>query len=221
MKTTTFTGSRAAQSDIWRRTDSLGMNGDACVQVPRLSLYGISRIGSIGEVPKHSFRWLKNMQIPISERFSDFMVKGWFLKDSQENQFVMVGRHTREHAGRKWTQSNHELDFIFQRDGAAYGLEVKNTLGYMDQDEFALKTRLCTWLDIRPVFVCRMLPKSWIYQLNQAKGFALILKYQLYPWTHHELAKRVARELGLPVDAPRSLAEPTMSRFLKWHLKQL
>gem|GEM_PF-4453197 len=102
-----------------------------------------------------------------------------------------------------------------------YGLEVKNTLGYMDQDEFALKTRLCGWLGIRPVFVCRMLPKTWIYQLNQAKGFALVLRYQLYPWTHHQLAKRVAKELGLPVDAPRSLAEATMSRFLRWHMKQV
>jgi hypothetical protein len=147
--------------------------------------------------------------------------EGMVLEGFARNQFVMVGRHTREHAGKKWTQSNHELDFIFERDGVTYGLEVKNTLGYMDQDEFALKTKLCTALGIRPVFVCRMLPKSWIYQLNQAKGFALVLKYQLYPWTHHQLAKRVARELGLPVDAPRSLAEATMARFLKWHLRQM
>lgn len=40
----------------------------------------------------------------------------------------------------------------------------------------------------------------------------MILKYQLYPWTHAELARRVARELTLPVDAPKSLAEGTMNR---------
>jgi len=91
----------------------------------------------------------------------------------------------------------------------------------MDFKEFLIKIRLCRSLGIKPVFVCRMLPKSWIYELSKAGGFALILKYQLYPWTHHQLAKRVARELGLPVDAPRILHEPTMARFLKWHLKQL
>src|SRR5260221_14385664 len=48
---------------------------------------------------------------------------------------------------------------------------------------------------IRPVFVCRMLPKSWIFELLRAGGFALILKYQLYPSTHRELAKRV-KEVG-------------------------
>ena len=52
-------------------------------------------------------------------------------------------------------------------------------------------------------------------------GFALILKYQLYPWTHRKLAKRVAEELSLPVDAPRAIAEATMERFLKWHFKRI
>jgi len=147
--------------------------------------------------------------------------EGMVLEGFARNQFVMSGRHTREHAGRVWTQSNHELDFIFQRDGLTYGIEVKNTLGYMDYDEFVLKINLCLWLGIKPIFVCRMLPKSWIFELRKAGGFALILKYQLYPWTHQQLAKRVARELGLPVDAPRALYDPTMARFLKWHMKQL
>jgi hypothetical protein len=87
--------------------------------------------------------------------------------------------------------------------------------------EFETKVRLCKILDVRPVFVARMLPKTWIHELVEAGGFALILKYQLYPWTHKELAKRVAGELGLPVDAPRALSEGTMQRFMKWHRKQV
>jgi len=55
--------------------------------------------------------------------------------------------------------------------------------------------------------------------LNLAGGFALILKYQLYPWSHHELAKRVAKELKLPVDAPKAIEDGTMVRFLRWHRK--
>ncbi len=49
----------------------------------------------------------------------------------------------------------------------------------------------------------------------------MVMKYQLYPWTHKELAKRVAHDLGLPVDAPKGLLEGTMKRFLEWHGKQL
>ena len=59
----------------------------------------------------------------------------------------------------------------------------------MDYEEFKIKKRICLHLDLLPVYVVRMIPKSWIKELNDAGGFALILKYQLYPWTHKELSK--------------------------------
>ncbi len=136
-------------------------------------------------------------------------------------QFVMTGHNTRKYGNLEWEETQHNLDFIFDRDGAAYGLEVKNTLSYMDEKEFDVKIRLCEHLGIRPVFAVRMLPKTWMKKLIDRGGYGMILKYQLYPWTHVELARRVARELGLPVDAPRALADGTMDRFLKWHAKNV
>jgi hypothetical protein len=75
-------------------------------------------------------------------------------------QFVMRDHNTRRFRDRKWTETEHNLDFIFERDGRAY-------------------------------------------------------------WTHIELARRVARELTLPVDAPKALAEGTMNRFEAWHQRRL
>ncbi|MCU1265983.1 MAG: hypothetical protein JWM21_2301 [Acidobacteria bacterium] len=132
-------------------------------------------------------------------------------------EFVMKGREARSYGGRVWTETDHDLDFVFERDGRAYGIEVKNTLGYMDPIEFSTKIRLCLHLGIRPVIAARMLPKSWINDLINAGGFALIFKYQLYPWAHRQLARTVQSELGLPVDSPRSLSTGTMGRFLRWH----
>ena len=132
-------------------------------------------------------------------------------------QCVMKGRDSKEYDGRVWIESDHDVDFIFELDGRGYGVEVKNTLGYMDRIEFETKIRLCQVLGIRPVFAARMLPRSWIHDLIEAGGFALIFKYQLYPWAHRELAKKVREELGLPVDAPRRLADGTIGRFLRWH----
>lgn len=143
------------------------------------------------------------------------------LEGFARTEFVMRGRNTREFAGKAWTETEQNLDFIFERDGYAYGIEVKNTLGYMDYGEFQTKIRICQFLGIRPVFVARMLPKTWMNELIGAGGFGLILKYQLYPWSHRTLARRVAAELGLPVDAPRALSEGTMHRFLAWHKKQV
>jgi len=91
----------------------------------------------------------------------------------------------------------------------------------MDLKEFSEKTEISRFLGLCPVFIARMLPKTWIHELNMKGGFALILKYQLYPWTHRNLAKRVAEELSLPVDAPRAIAEATMERFLRWHFKRI
>ena len=105
--------------------------------------------------------------------------------------------------------------------GVRYGIEVKNTLGYMEHEELLTKVNLCEHLGIKPVFVARMLPKSWIEEVRGAGGFSLILKYQLYPLAHRELARKVSSELGLPVDSPKALADGTMDRFVQWHRKNL
>lgn len=136
-------------------------------------------------------------------------------------QFVMRGRNTNRFESKSWTDTNHDLDFIFERDGVRYGIEVKNTLGYMEHEELLTKVNLCEHLGIKPVFVARMLPKSWIEEVRGAGGFSLILKYQLYPLAHRELARKVSSELGLPVDSPKALADGTMDRFVQWHRKNL
>lgn len=143
------------------------------------------------------------------------------LEGFASRQFVLHGRNTRTFEGTIWDRTEHDLDFIFSRDGVDYGVEVKNTLGYMDHREMEIKIELCRELGIRPVFVARMLPKTWVNEVNTAGGFALILKFQLYPWTHGDLARRVREELGLPVDTPRALAEGTIDRFMKWHRQRL
>lgn len=134
--------------------------------------------------------------------------------------FVRAGRNTNEYRDRKWTFTMHDLDFIFEKDGQAYGVEVKNRLGYMDASEINVKMQMCQFLGIRPVFVVRMLPRPWIWQIRQAGGFALILKWQLYPPYFKDFARRIREELGLPVDSPRALYDATMQRFITWHNKR-
>lgn len=141
------------------------------------------------------------------------------LEGLARQQFLMLGRETRRYGSKEWNRTEHDLDFVFVRDGIGYGVEVKNTLGYMDHNELLIKIEMCQHLGPRPLFAVRMLPKTWINEVIQVGGFALIMKYQLYPWAHRDLARRVRDTFGLPVDAPRSLQEGTINRFLRWHLK--
>lgn len=135
--------------------------------------------------------------------------------------FVLKGRDVNVYDGRSWTETEHNLDFIFEKDAVAYGVEVKNRLSYINDKEFKVKIALCHTLGVRPVFAVRMMPTIWIYELFKAGGFALILKYQLYPKAQKELVGRIRAELELPVDTPRALMGGTMQRFLNWHNKNV
>lgn len=132
-------------------------------------------------------------------------------------QFLMQGRNTSEYQQNRWTQTEHDLDFIFFKDNIAYGVEVKNSLSYIDKKELDIKIELSHSIGVKPVFVVRIMPKTWIKEVYEAGGFTLVLKYQLYPWGHRDLAKEVSQGLGFPVDSPKALAEGTMKRFEDWH----
>jgi hypothetical protein len=175
-----------------------------------------------------SFRYYKREAAGVRklvEEYSDPNIAGaiglhgemMVLEGFARNQFVMTGRNAASYLGKEWRETGHNLDFIFERDGIAYGVEVKNTLGYMDWNELITKVKMCKFLGLTPLFVVRMLPKSWINEVIKLGGFVLVLKYQLYPWTHKAIAQRVKSTLGLPVDAPKALYDGTMQRFVKWH----
>lgn len=132
------------------------------------------------------------------------------------HQFVLMGRDVNQYGGRSWTKTNHDLDFIFQRDGAALGIECKNTLAYIDYDELRTKIRLCAHLHITPVFVVRAMPKDWINEIRLAGGFTLLLRWWLFPPLLQQQAHAITQRLGYDVGTPERLEDGTMQRFLNW-----
>jgi hypothetical protein len=131
-------------------------------------------------------------------------------------KFLLIAEETNTYGDIAWDKTKHNLDFIFERDGAAFGIEVKNTLGYLDIAEFLIKIRLCRHLGVTPIFAVRMLPETWAHALIQSGGYAMIMGYQFYPWTHKDVANRMRDELGLPVDTPKKIEQGTMQRFENW-----
>jgi hypothetical protein len=137
------------------------------------------------------------------------------------NEYLVKGRETNEYRGIKWGETEHNLDLVVEKDGIGYGIEVKNTLPYMEEDEFKTKKRLSEAIGLKPVFAVRMIPVTWAEELISEGGYAMILGWQLYPRAQADLAKRVRTELGLPVDSPKALYQGTMDKFNKWHQRNM
>ena len=107
--------------------------------------------------------------VKLVEEYSDPNIAGaiglqgeaLILEGFARHEFVMRGRNSASYGGKKWESTEHNLDFIFERDGRAHGVEVKNTLGYMDFEVLQRKIIICKTLGLKPVFAARMLPKTW------------------------------------------------------------
>jgi hypothetical protein len=135
--------------------------------------------------------------------------------------FMPTARETRFYKDQKWTETEHDLDRIFERDGIAYGAEIKNTLSYIDREELDVKIQMCKHLGLRPLFIVRMAPKNYVNEVWKQGGYTLIFKYQLYPHGQKAFADRVKGALELPVDSPARIADGTVQRFVNWHERTL
>jgi hypothetical protein len=133
--------------------------------------------------------------------------------------FTIEGRNTRSHSGRIWSATENDLDWIVSKDSKAYGVEIKNTWAYIGREELNVKIQLCKELGIAPLFIMRNAAKSYVHEIQQRGGFALLFKTQLFPFgSAAHMAK--ARSLGLPVDCPTAIPEGTIRRFTEWHRRR-
>lgn len=129
--------------------------------------------------------------------------------------FIERARNVNHWEGKEWTQSNRNLDRIYEKDGVLYGAEVKNTWGYIDKDEWAEKTEIALTLGVKPLFICRALPKSYIEVVRRLGGFSLVFEHQLYPFGHENLRESVTKTVGLPITFELPASVP--NRFANWH----
>jgi len=148
----------------------------------------------------------------------------------QISQFEIKGMHTNEYEGRKWTATNHNLDFIAKKKGKefAIGVEVKNTLDIIPPDEIDIKIDICKHLGIVPVFAVRWI-KPYIDCIRRQGGFGWSFKTQMFPFGYEGFTKEMFKRLselnkadgkGHPLEFPitvrNSLPEKPVRMFNRW-----
>jgi hypothetical protein len=94
-------------------------------------------------------------------------------------------------------------------------VEIKNTLPYIDRDEFRTKLDICKFLGLRPLFISRMSPKNYNYEIIQRGGISWILGTQHYPFGQDEFAESVRDELHLPVACKARVQDGDVARLIK------
>jgi hypothetical protein len=133
-----------------------------------------------------------------------------------------IAKDAAQYNGRKWEKTNHNLDYIFELDGRAYGCEIKNRFEYISKGEMETKAEICRLLGLTPLFIVRESPKNYIHQISQDyDGFSLIFRTRIYALGYEELVSEIKHEFyGLPVDCPDDLPGSILNRFIGWHRKR-
>ena len=135
--------------------------------------------------------------------------------------FLSKGQDVNEYGGRKWAETNHDLDFIIEKDGIAYGCEVKNRWDYIEGAQLEIKLAICSHLGIRPLFIMRHSPENYNWEIIQNGGYAMIFETQIYPFGQNSLVERIKEVLALPVDCPRAIPGGIIDRFIRWHERNI
>lgn len=136
------------------------------------------------------------------------------------NGFEILEREENKFQDKSWTKTRHNLDFIVGRDCIAYGVEVKNTLPYMEIDEFSNKLEMCKYLELVPLWILRNAPEVQFNTMKANSGFILPFKSQIYPYGQEPLTKEIWTKMRLPVTVKAEMPQKT-ANSLNWLHKKI
>ena len=164
-------------------------------------------------------------RIRIIERYADRNITDAIGKWAEKlveymfrlNGFEIVGKHTNRFGDLVWTETNHNLDFIVIKDEIRYGVEVKNTLPYIEKDEFDAKLKMCKFLSLVPLWIFRNAPKIQFRTMKANNGFILKFKSQIYPFGQEPLIRETWTKMRLPMTVWDEIPQKLVNLVLGFH----
>ena len=181
---------------------------------------------------RHDVRYYKDnvrKRVRLITRYSDpYVVRGvgkWgeYLSKIMFllNNFEIKGRNTNEYKGNKWTGTDENLDFILERDGVSYGVEVKNSLRYIEYDEFTNKLKMCDLLGLIPMWVLRNAPEVQFNTMKANNGRILAFRSQIYPFGQEGLTRDMWNLMRLPVTVKPKMPAKTVRIMNDFHARNI
>ncbi len=136
----------------------------------------------------------------------------------KELNFKIITSHSNKYKNKVYSNTKHNLDFILERNGYAYGVEVKNRFSYIPQKEFEIKMYdMCNHLGLIPILVARCAPQNYIDDLRKAGGYTIMFKRKAFPYGFELGVKKYWLNTMLPVGVTDMLITPRfLKNFIKW-----
>jgi len=158
------------------------------------------------------------------EASASFHAENLFFEAFEQLGFVNHGRNKSEFKGKTVSglpgKKPPDLDFIVERDGIVYGVDVKNWIRYEygTRKEVDSKVRLAEELGIVPFIVARYVDREKVNEIIYSHG-GVVYEYKLLilPSTLRSLAEDAAHFLGYPTLAVDQLPEMMVNRIADIH----
>ncbi|RLG44009.1 MAG: hypothetical protein DRN92_08625 [Thermoproteota archaeon] len=135
--------------------------------------------------------------------------------------FDILGKHTCEYGGCVWTKTGHDFDLIVSKDDITYGIEIKNTLPYMEREEFEIKLKMCRYLGIKPMFILRNAPRAQYELIKREGGFIVSFKTWVFPPGYEPLVAKIWDLMRIPVNVWTVIPPKVEERIIENHKRIL
>lgn len=188
-------------------------------QLPTIGLNFVCRHDrkNIARATKERAEIVRAYSAPNISKGTGDQAEFWCLHLFRSNSFNIVGRKTKVYQGIMWTKTLHDLDFIVEKDGIVYGVEVKNWFPYVDDDLYDIKLEICAHLGIRPLFFFRMSSYQQIDKAKNQDGRVLIFKSKIFPPGNEKLVRNIWNKMRLPVSIWQDVPPPIVRNLLAYH----
>ena len=149
-----------------------------------------------------------------------------FMEAFDKLDFTIHGRDVSEFRGRKTSgvegKRPPDLDFIVERDGVIYGVDVKNWIRYEypTRDKVYHKVKLAEELGVVPFIIARYLDRDTTNKIiYHHHGLVYEYKKLILPSTMRSLAEDAERLLGYPTLAVDNLPDYMVKKIEDIHLR--
>lgn len=137
-----------------------------------------------------------------------FKRNNWNIYPTSESDLKGVN----EYKGRKSTINNN-IEYVAEKDGIEYGIEVKNGLNY--PDDLYWKFTVATELETIPLIISRWLNPAQVPLIEGLGGTQIVYKDSIYSTTYKSMIEEARTILGTPVIAMDEIDDDYFNRKMQ------